>query len=144
MALAKHLNTRDIKAIVNLIRGWEHEKITWEDICDEAAPLIGWRPTRQTLCNTERHPGIKDAYDTVKRGLKEKGPSRPRSSSLSAADARISNLERQIDELKERNRAYQELFVRWQYNSYKHGLKEHQLNELLPLIDRERSDQQRR
>jgi len=32
-----------------------------------------------------------------------------------------------------------EQFVVWQYNAYKHGIKEHQLNAPLPRIDRERT-----
>ena len=35
---------------------------------------------------------------------------------------------------------YKQQFVIWQYNAYKHGMKEHQLNAPLTKIDRERSD----
>ncbi|WAZ81451.1 hypothetical protein O4002_13725 [Providencia stuartii] len=44
------------------------------------------------------------------------------------------------EELKEENRRYKQQFVIWQYNAYKHGMKEHQLNAPLTKIDRERSD----
>jgi len=42
--------------------------------------------------------------------------------------------------LKCKNDALLEQFVKWQYNAYKNGVKEHQLNEPLPRIDRERTE----
>jgi hypothetical protein len=35
-ALAKHLTTRDVAAIVDLIHGWDGTKLTWDAICDAA------------------------------------------------------------------------------------------------------------
>ncbi|MDK5935137.1 hypothetical protein QAB80_25400, partial [Serratia nevei] len=64
--------------------------------------------------------------------------------SLNIAAARIVNLESEIEELKEENRRYKQQFVIWQYNAYKHGMTEHQLNAQLTKIDRERSDGERR
>ncbi len=52
---------------------------------------------------------------------------------------RIKNLESKVQRLEEQNRALMEQFVVWQYNAYKHGIKEHQLNEALPRIDRDRT-----
>lgn len=40
-------------------------------------------------------------------------------------------------ELKEQIRGYEQKFIIWQYNSYKHGLTEHLLNLPMPNIDRE-------
>ena len=45
---------------------------------------------------------------------------------------------------KEENRRYKQQFVIWQYNAYKHGMTEHQLNAQLTKIDRERSDGEKR
>jgi len=67
------------------------------------------------------------AYQTKKEALKGRG-----------------HLESEIEELKEENRRYKQQFVIWQYNAYKHGMKEHQLNAPLTTIDRERSDGERR
>ncbi|WP_239043235.1 hypothetical protein [Citrobacter freundii] len=64
--------------------------------------------------------------------------------SLNIAAARIVNLESEIEELKEENRRYKQQFVIWQYNAYKHGMTEHQLNAQLTKIDRERSDGEKR
>ncbi len=139
--MAKHLDKKDIQAIVNLIRGWPEEKMTWPAICEAAEPLVGKLPTRQSL---NAHEAIVTAYQTKKDALKGRGPKKPRPASMNVAAARIAKLESEIDELKEVNRRYKQQFVIWQYNAYKHGMKEHQLNESLPKIDRERSDGEKR
>jgi len=139
--LARHLSKHDVQAIVNLIRGWQDGKLTWEAICEAAEPLVGKKPTRQSL---NAHEPISSAYTAAKKGLKNAGPKKPRPSSLNAASARIANLERALEELKAQSQAYKQLFVMWQYNAYKYGMKEHQLNESLPFIDRERSDGSKR
>ena len=135
--MAKHLNQQDINAIVNLIRGWGNAKLTWPSICEAAESLVGKKPTRQSLCRNE---SIRDAYKTKKKNLKESGVRRPRPASLEAAGQRIANLESLALELKEENRRYKQQYVIWQYNAYKYGLTEEQLNEPLPMIDRERTD----
>ncbi|MCP6357388.1 hypothetical protein NL446_26415, partial [Klebsiella pneumoniae] len=65
------------------------------------------------------------AYQTKKEALKGRGPKNPRPASLNIAAARIVKLENEIEELKEENRMYKQQFVIWQYNAYKHGMKEH-------------------
>lgn len=139
--MAKHLSKRDVDAIVNLIRGWSNNKLTWDAICKAAKPLVGKEPTRQSL-NT--HEAIAIAYKSAKASVKKGEPRNTRPPSLRVAADRIFNLERQIAELKEQNREYKQLFAIWQYNAYKYGLKEHQLNESLPKIDRERTDGSKR
>lgn len=139
--MAKHLDKKDIMAIVNLIRGWPEEKLTWSAICEAAEPLVGKSPTRQSL---NAHEAIVTAYQTKKEALKSRGPQKPRPASLNIAAARISNLESEIEELKMENERYKQQFVVWQYNAYKHGLKEHQLNQSMPKIDRERTDGEKR
>lgn len=139
--MARHLNARDVEAIVSLIKGWSGARLTWDAICKAAEPLVGKTPTRQSL---NAHEEIASAYKVVKKGLKEAGPKNPRPGSLKSAADRIAKLERDRDQLKEENRAYKQQFVIWQYNAYKHGLKDHQLNAPLPQIDRERTDGQKR
>ncbi|KPD21242.1 hypothetical protein [Idiomarina abyssalis] len=139
--MAKHLNTKDIHAIVSLIRGWQDYKLTWTAICEAAGPLIGKVPTRQSL---NAHPAIVEAYKARKDSLKGKAPVERRPASLKSAGDRISHLEAEIAELKEKNRKFQQMFTVWQYNAYKHGIDERHLNQPLPEIDRERSDQQKR
>lgn len=135
--MAKHLSPRDVNAIVNLIHGWKESKLTWEGICDAAESLVGKKPTRQSL---NANKDISTAYRVVKKGLKEVEPKSSLPSSLKIAADRIAKIERERDQLKEENRALKQQFVVWQYNAYKHGLQEHQLNERLPAIDRERTD----
>lgn len=135
--MAKHLNRQDIEAIVNLIRGWDEPKITWAAICDEVEPLVGKRPTRQSL---SAHEAITDAYQSKKDSIKGKAPVKPRPASLNAAASRIVNLEAEVAELKEQNRKYKQMFVVWQYNAYKRGMTDESLNAAMPKIDRERSD----
>jgi len=139
--LAKHLTDRDVQAIVNLINGWDSGKLTWPAICKAVEPLIGKKPTRQSLSS---HEAIAGAYRVVKRGLRDSGPKTPRPGSLKMASGRIAKLERALEQAKEENRLLKQQFVIWQYNAYKNGLKEHQLNAPLPKIDRERSDYETR
>lgn len=135
--MAKHLKQADIEAIVDIIRGWPTDKLTWDGICDSAAKVIGKAPTRQTL---NAHAAIKDAYAAMKSGLKVHGPRTAMPSSLAVAAQRIARLQTENDELRVRNDALLEQFVKWQYNAYKHGLKEPQFNAELPRIDRERTE----
>ncbi|EIX9406541.1 hypothetical protein R2Y32_005512 [Klebsiella pneumoniae] len=139
--MAKHLDNRDINAIVNLIRGWQEPKLSWSAICEAAEPLVGKLPSRQSL---SAHEAIVAAYQTKKEALKGRGRKNPRPASLNIAAARIVNLGSEIEELKEENRRYKQQFVIWQYNAYKHGMAEHQLNAPLTKIDRERSDGEKR
>jgi FtsZ-binding cell division protein ZapB len=61
-------------------------------------------------------------------------------SSLKFAAQRIAHQQCEIDELKATNAQLLEQFAKWQYNAYKRGIKEDQLNQPLPRIDRERTD----
>lgn len=135
--MAKHLTANDVEVVVNLIRGWNEGKLTWDAICDSSAQLIGKRPSRQSL---NANQNIKDAYLAKKKGHKV-GVSKPsQPSSLEVASQRIDNLQAKVYELEEKNRVLLERLVKWQYNAYKYGLQEHQLNEPLPNIDRERTE----
>lgn len=135
--MAKHLTKNDVEAIINIIHGWQEDKLTWEAICQTVIELIGKKPTRQSLNSNKL---IKEAYEAKKSGLKIHGPRIATPSSLKVAAARIIRQQSDIDSLKSKNSALLEQFVKWQYNAYKYGLKEHQLNEALPRIDRERTD----
>lgn len=135
--MAKHLTKSDISAIINIIQGWDDKKLTWDDICESASKIVGKKPTRQSLNSNDL---IKEAYEVKKSGLKIHGPRNATPSSLKVAGVRIAKQQSEIDSLKAKNSALLEQFVKWQYNTYKYGIKEHQLNESLPRIDRERTD----
>lgn len=135
--MARHLRKADVEVIVNIIRGWSTEKLTWGLLCSATANALGKSPTRQTL---NAHGAIRDAFAAKKTSLKLHGPSLAMPGSLAVAARRIARLQAENDELRAKNDALLEQFVVWQYNAYKHGLKQHQLDEFLPRIDRERTD----
>lgn len=141
MVLAKHLNESDIAAIVNLIRGWDNAKLTWDLICKEAESIVGKIATRQSISS---HQAISSAYKSKKASIKGTIPNKARPASLQIAAARIAKLEAELNEIKEQNRRYKQRFTVWQYNAYKKGLSESELNRPLPKIDRERSDNVKR
>jgi hypothetical protein len=134
--MAKHLKPDNVQYIVNLIRDWRGEKITWEAICLEVNSVFSSTTTRQTLFS---HKAIREAFIARKKGLKT-GATLPVPSSLAYAAKRIARLQVEISELNMQNTALKELFVVWQYNAYKRGLKESDLHEPLPQINRERTD----
>lgn len=135
--MAKHLTQTDVEAILSIIYAWKEEKLTWEGICEASAPVIGKNPTRQSL---NANKLIKEAYSSKKSTLKVHGPITPKPSNLTMAGERIARLQSEIESLKRKNALLLEQFVIWQYNAYKYGVKEHQLNESLPRIDRERTE----
>lgn len=136
--MAKHLTKIDIDAILNIIAAFEgNAKLTWENVCNECASIVGKKPTRQSLFANQT---IREAYDAKKIILKTRGALNPKPSSLGIAAERIAKLQKEVELLKKKNDALLQQFVVWQYNAYKYGLKEYQLNEPLPRIDRERSD----
>lgn len=137
MGLAKHLTKSDVEAILNIIYGHNEDKLTWDYLCDACEKVVGKKPTRQSLSANKI---ISEAFKSRKTSIKTRAPVRPKPASLTIAADRISRLENEVEILKKRNDALLEQFVVWQYNAYKYGLKEHQLNQKLPTIDRERTD----
>lgn len=135
--MAKHLTTQDIESIINIIHAHDSGKLTWDGVCDASEPLVGKRPTRQSL---SANKAIREAFRAKKAALKLKVPSKPKPSSLTVAADRISRLQSENEMLKRKNDALLEQFVVWQYNAYKYGMREDQLNAPLPRIDRERSE----
>lgn len=135
--MAKHLKPAHIAAIVDVIGGWRRDKLTWEAIIVEAAQVLGFSPSRQTL---NAHPAIKVAYAAKKKGLVVPSPRTSMPSSLAVAAQRIARQQAENDRLTNINNRLLEQFAKWQYNAYKLGVKEHQLNEDLPRINRERTE----
>ncbi|EFE7610016.1 hypothetical protein F9S55_04265 [Escherichia coli] len=131
--MARHLNKNDIAIIINVIVQWDEDKITWDGVCTAVESLIGKKPTRQSL---NMNKDIVAAYQIRKKGIRATDNAIKRPANLKIAAARIASLEKQLYHLEEINKNLKEQFIRWQYNSYKYGLKEHQLNEDMPTIDR--------
>ncbi|RTR70088.1 hypothetical protein DY933_28765 [Pseudomonas aeruginosa] len=135
--MAKRLTEGDISAIVETINGWKSPPLTWDRICMAVEPLVGKRPTRQSISSNAI---IKIAYKKKSETLAREYIHRPSPSSLEVSAARIGQLEEKLRVISARNQLLLEQFVIWQYNASKFGISERQLNEPLPRIDRERSE----
>lgn len=136
--MAKHLTEKNVADVVDAIRAWPNNALKWEDICSITAPLVGRQVSRQTL---QAHDEIKEAYKARKAGIAIRPPGKALPSSLAFAAQRIERLQAEIDELRGKNSKLLETFAVWQYNAYKRGLKEQDLYEPLPAIDRERTEE---
>ena len=60
--------------------------------------------------------------------------------SIAVAAQRIKRLEEENVRLKKENELFLEQFVVWQYNAHRNGLSKAQLNDPLPVIDRDSSE----
>ncbi|WP_322615037.1 hypothetical protein [Pseudomonas sp. BIC9C] len=134
--MAKHLSPKDLDMIVGLVDGWEG-KLSWEALCDAIEPLIGSRPTRQTL---NSHEKIKSAFTHKKARLKSGFVSTKRPASLSIAEQRIRRLEAENHRLERENERLLERFMRWQYNAHKFNVSADKLDAPLPFVDRDSSE----
>ncbi|MBM1205901.1 hypothetical protein [Pseudomonas fragi] len=134
--MAKHLTGKDIVVLVNLIDAWEG-KLGWDALCDAVGPLIGGRPTRQTLSS---HHQVKFAFRYKKEQIKSGVITTQRPASLSIATQRIKRLESENERLKFENGRLLEQFIKWQYNAYRHGVGRVKLDAALPTIDRDSSE----
>ena len=134
--MAKHLTTKDVQTILDIINSWKGKALTWDGICEAVVPFVGKRPTRQSLSSNDI---IKLAYTERRKFLGKELVKPPSPSSMSIAQARLEKLEAELRLVSARNQLLLEQFVVWQYNATKYGLTIHQLSEPLPRIDRERS-----
>lgn len=134
--MAKHLTAKDIDLIVKMIDSWE-DSLRWEALCDALEPLIGTRPSRQTL---NAHERIKSAFTHQKNRLKTGFVSSKRPASLSIAEQRIRRLEAENHRIHRENERLLERFMRWQYNAHKHNVSADKLDAPLPFVDRESSE----
>lgn len=133
MARNKYITELNVEAIVNIIRGWANERITWEQVCDESESILGYRPSRQGLSS---HSAILHAFQSRKSGLILSPPKKtPLPSSLKSAAHRISAKDAEIFELKRRIDQLNMQFSIWLYN-INGRLTIEQLNKPLPVIDR--------
>lgn len=134
--MAKHLSPKDLNVIVGLIDGWDG-KLSWDALCDAVEPVIGSRPTRQTLSSHEK---IKNAFSHQKARLKSGFVPTKRPPSLSIAEQRIRRLEAENHRLERENQRLLERFIRWQYNAHKFNVSAEKLDAPLPFVDRDSSE----
>ncbi|WP_445496137.1 hypothetical protein [Photorhabdus sp. SF281] len=133
--MAKHLTQLDIEKILGALDGWQG-KLTWDTLCDAIVKHIGKRPTRQSLNSNKQ---IKLAFQNKKSRLKGDPEDIKIPPSLAIAGQRIKRLEEENSRLRAENSRLLEKYIIWQYNAYRHGLTEENLNMPLPAIDRESS-----
>ncbi len=130
--MAKHLSVSQVQRIVGIVDGWKSgTKITWDALVRQIRLDMEIWTTRQTVA---RHEEVNVAFSSRKAGLRKEVDG--------GCDDRVlaQRLRRETAEsarLREQNEVYRERLARWQYNAYKHGLKEQDLEEPLPEIDRE-------
>jgi len=140
--MAKHLTNKDLQIIINCIAGWQSSKqgkFTWENLCDSVTEPLGKRPTRQSL---SQHTAIVRAFELQKKNIKSGASEVRRPANLNIASQQIKNLQLKNESLKEEVRVLKQQFIIWQFNAYKYGIKEHQLNAPLMPVDREKTDKE--
>ena len=134
--MAKHLTVVDIEKILHTLDGWQG-RLTWEALCDALLPLIGTRPTRQTLSAFVQ---IQEAFQHKKGRSSVENDKTKVPPSLTVAAQRIKRLEEENARLRNENEGLLQQFVIWQYNAYSHGLSEQQLAAPLPKARRGSSE----
>lgn len=135
--MSKKITKVQKQMIIDTIIGWSESNITWEQVCDECQTFLKHRPSRQTL---SYHKEIIEAFKSKKNGIKNGKIKLRKPSSLSIAADTIFRLESDRHRLEQENQYLKQRFVFWQYNAYKYGITEKQLDEPLPPVDRGRTD----
>lgn len=133
---AKNLSDEMIAEIVEVIDGWNSEKLTWGILIEVLRTTGLPEYTRQAL---DRHPRIKLAYHSRKEMLREKrfnGSVQP-SAKVPLDDSRVEILEATVNRLKKENNHLLELFMRWLYNATSAGLSTADLDKPMPHVDRD-------
>ena len=134
MARNSHIRPDHVAGILNIIRAWDDEKLTWEAVCAASEPVLGYVPSRSGL---SAHPSLLEAFQARKQGLKSSPPaSRPMPSSLASAARQLASKNAEIAELRRTIGKLEETFERWQYNARLRRVTLEQLDEPLPHIDR--------
>ena len=128
------MSEQQVTAIVGILDGWAAgTSLTWSALVARAAKRLGVRVARQTLA---RHDPIKLAFQVRKAGLRREagagGDDRP-------LEQRLRRVMAENARLLAENGRYRERLVQWQYNAYKRGLRESDLEEPLPKVDRKPS-----
>jgi len=130
--MAKHIDKADVRKVKEILDGWDG-KLTWEYLVDEFETRIGRAITRQAL---SRNADIRNAFNDRKTFLASGVSIKSKPQSLNSAAQSIDRLKAENMRLEKENERLLEMFLVWQYNAYKLGLSENQLNEALPPIDR--------
>ena len=132
--MGTHLTKDDVEEVVSVLDSWPAgTTLTWDAVLRRCEAQHGIYSTRRTFW---RNPKIRLAFKTRKATLRAERPSR---SSASFLESQIRTLRAENARLSKENQRLSELFAQWQYNAYKRGITEHDLNGPMPRADRRRS-----
>ncbi len=134
MSRKPRIRPEHVEAIVNAIRVYDGDKLTWDTVRDLAKPILDYRPTRSGV---NAHPDIQNAYKAKDVRLElTPGDRIPAPKSLAMAGRMIAVRDAQIAELKMQIDAFREKFDRWRYNASLQNIKIDKLDAPLPPISR--------
>ena len=133
----RNLTTADVSKIVDLIRSWPESRITWPLLVEHVATYVGYRWTRQAL---EKHEAVKGAYQAAREGRRPASHATTRDPAEVVWQRRAEALQQEVERLKRELTAYEERFIRYEYNAHAHGISPAELGKPLPPIDRGRTD----
>lgn len=136
----RKLTQMDVENIVGLIERWPATRVTWPSLVDKVATTLGHTWTRQAL---ERHEAIKAAYQRVRDRRRPPGRRQPTDPAEVILTRRAEALFKEVEQLRRQLTAYEERFVRYEYNAAMRGLTPQELAASLPAIDRGRSESQK-
>lgn len=133
----RNLTTADVSKVVDLIRSWPENRVTWMLLVERVATYVGHRWTRQAL---EKHEAIKGAYQAAREGRRPASRAATRDPAEVVWQRRAEVLQQEVERLKQQLATYEERFVRYEYNAHARGIDPAELGRPLPGIDRGRTD----
>ena len=144
--MPKLVVTKDsLPVVLALINTWEG-KLTWELLCEQIAMQLDIEGgvQRQSLSSYKE---IQEAYSLRKEILKKKKENPPTPSSnvtIEYLQNKVAALEAENVLLREKNEAYKQRFVLWQYNAYMHGIRIDTLDDAIDMLEKPLSELKRR
>ncbi len=124
----------NIVRIIHLINTW-NGKLTWDQLCHSVSETLKIsNVTRQTLSSYKE---IQTAYSQRKNLLRNKDSSYQRvNTNIEFLINQISTLESELSIAQKTIEQYKQLFVRWQYNAYIHGIRIESLDDAIDMLDK--------
>lgn len=138
---ARNLDDRVIEQIVQILDGWTG-KLSWDLYIKAISARLRATYTRQALSN---HTRIKEAFAERKKALagREQVSFENKSPELQLALERIQRLEAENERIKRENNTLLMQFVRWAYNASTRKLDVDFLNQPIPGVNRDKSEERK-
>ena len=144
--MPKLVVTKDsLPVVLTLINTWEG-KLTWELLCEQIAMQLDIEGgvQRQSLSSYKE---IQEAYSLRKEVLKKKKENPPVPSSnvtMEYLQNKVAALEAENVLLREKNEAYKQRFVLWQYNAYMKDIRIDTLDDAIDMLEKPLTELTRR